>query len=138
MSPLRMPQLNEVMVAGRLCSDPDISTTSGGTQRGYVRLAVNRSYRRNDEWEEETCFFSIVAWAGVAERLEQLKKGSPVIVQGRLRSYDPPQDDDGTRKPSVVEITAQRIQHVTYTPDGANADDQGVVPPPSADDDHPL
>ena len=109
MSPLRMPQLNEIIVAGRLTSDPEVSETTNGTQRGYCRIAVNRSFQRNGEW------------AGTAERLEKLKKGAPVVINGRLRSYDPGEDDEGNRRPTVVEITAQRIQHVSYDEDKAGS-----------------
>ena len=128
MSPLRMPQLNEIIVAGRLTSDPEVSETTNGTQRGYCRIAVNRSFQRNGEWDEETSFFNVVAWAGTAERLEKLKKGAPVVINGRLRSYDPGEDDEGNRRPTVVEITAQRIQHVSYDEDktgsgGSTADE---------------
>jgi single-strand DNA-binding protein len=82
-----MPAINQVALAGRLVQDPEFRITESGTARLTSRIAVNRAYRdRNDDWQEDTSFFNVVIWNGLAERLsDRLKKGTPVFLSGRLR-----------------------------------------------------
>ena len=81
MSTLRMPNINQVALSGRLVQDPELRFMDNGSARLRGRIAVNRSYRdRNDEWQEETSFFDIVLWQKAAETFaERLHKGTPVL-----------------------------------------------------------
>lgn len=110
MSELRMPAINQVAVTGRLVQDPEFRITEAGTARLTGRIAVNRSYRdRNDEWQEESSFFNIVVWNGLAERLaDRVQKGTPVFVSGRLRSASWRDDDETPHY--LVEIQARNLQ----------------------------
>lgn len=110
MSELRMPAINQVSLSGRLAQDPEFRFTEGGVARLSARLAVNRSYRdRNDEWQEESSFFNLVAWHKVAEYAsDRLRKGTPVLVAGRLRSYSWRDEDQNPH--SLVEVQARSIQ----------------------------
>ena len=59
MSDLRMPNINQVALAGRLVQDPELRQSENGTLRLTAHLAVNRSYRdRNGEWQDEVSFFN--------------------------------------------------------------------------------
>ena len=51
-------------------------------------MAVNRRFKDGmGEWREEATFVPVTVWREAAERCrERLKKGSPVYVEGRLRS----------------------------------------------------
>ena len=61
MSTLRMPNINQVALSGRLVQDPELRFMDNGSARLRGHIAVNRSYRdRNKEWLEETSFFNIV------------------------------------------------------------------------------
>ena len=72
MSTLRMPNINQVALSGRLVKDPDFQFLDKGSAPLRGRIAVNRSYRdRNDEWQEETSFFDVVLWQKAAETLAQ-------------------------------------------------------------------
>jgi single-strand DNA-binding protein len=107
---LRMPSINQVSIAGRLTADPEFRIMDSGVARLGFQIAVNRSYRDgNDEWQEETSFFHVVAWRKLAERLgDILRKGLPVFIHGRLQSSKW-QDDDGNPH-SIVSINAFSIQ----------------------------
>ncbi len=123
MSELRMPTINQVALAGRMVQDPEFRITDGGTARLTARIAVNRAWRdRNDEWQEDTSFFNIVLWNRLAERLsDRLRKGSPVFVSGRLRSYSWRDDDENPHY--LVEIQARSLQILERLADGANGAD---------------
>ncbi len=120
MSELRMPAINQIVLAGRLVDDPEFRITDSGTARLTSRIAVNRSYRdRNDDWQEETSFFNIVIWNQLAERLaDRLKKGTPVYLSGRLRSASWKDDDENPHY--LVEIQARSLQILQRTSAGAN------------------
>ena len=93
---------------GNLTKDPDVTVLGGGTTKLSFGIAVNHSYKKNDEWVEETSFFNVIAWRKVAEDAATLlQKGLGVIVSGRLiqRSYETPEGD----KRYVVELIADSI-----------------------------
>ena len=96
MSTLRMPNINQVTLSGRLVQDPDFQFIDNGSAPLRGRIAVNRSYRdRNDEWQEETSFFDILLWQKAAETFGQrLHRGTPIFTNGRLRSHSWRDDDD--------------------------------------------
>jgi len=82
-----MRTLNRVMLIGRLGHDPDIRYTPKGTQVCSFRLATNRRVKRNEQWEDETDWHSVVVIGNNSEFLgRHLKKGSLVYVEGTLRN----------------------------------------------------
>jgi single-strand DNA-binding protein len=117
MADLKLPNLNLVMVSGRLVADPELRYTPKGTAVCSFRIAVSRYYRDRDAggFKEETSFFNIVVWDRMAEMAgERLRKGSAVIIEGTLksRSYE---TQDGSRR-YVVEIVSRRLQFLDKTP----------------------
>jgi single-strand DNA-binding protein len=76
----------DVTFAGNLCADPELRDTKRGLVT-EVRVAVNRNLQTgDDEWRQETSFYTVVAWRGLAERIaECLRKGDRVVVVGRMR-----------------------------------------------------
>ena len=110
MSTLRMPNINQVALSGRLVQDPDFQFIDNGSARLRGRIAVNRSYRdRNDEWQEETSFFDIVLWQKAAEAFAQrLHKGTPIFTTGRLQSHSWRDDDDQPH--SRIEVQVRNLQ----------------------------
>lgn len=115
MSELRMPAINQVALAGRLTQDPEFRITENGVARLSGRIAVNRAYRdRNDEWQEESSFFSFVAWRQLAERLaDRLHKGTPVFIAGRLHSHS--WRDDGENPHYIVDVQVRSLQVLERT-----------------------
>jgi single-strand DNA-binding protein len=77
-----------ITITGNLTDDAEVRTTTGkATAR--LRVAVNR--RRRDAagtWTEQTDFHTVVVWGTLAEAAADLRKGSAVIVHGRLAQRD--------------------------------------------------
>jgi len=88
MADLKVPEVNVVILSGRLTSDPDYRTTPGGTTVGNMSIAVNRRVKnKQGSWEDAVSFIDAVIWGEYAEKWQgRLKKGTPVIIQGSLRS----------------------------------------------------
>ncbi|MGB9811366.1 MAG: single-stranded DNA-binding protein [Dictyoglomus turgidum] len=75
---------NKVILAGRLVADPELMVIKNGkdTQLCRFRIASNTVFRS----KKETLFIRVVVFGNQAVRIkEHLKKGDPVIVDGRLR-----------------------------------------------------
>ena len=99
---------NTVTVIGNITRDPELRYTTGGRAVTSFGLAVNRRYQVNNEWQEQTSFFDVVAWAQLGENTAaSLNKGARVIVSGRLeqRSWE---TQDGEKR-SKIEIVADEI-----------------------------
>jgi single-strand DNA-binding protein len=78
---------NSITLAGNLTKDPKpLEFTSGGTQKGVFRIAVNRKYKKGTEMVEDPLFIDVEVWENLAANChEYLKKGLPVLVSGQLR-----------------------------------------------------
>lgn len=100
---------NSVTLVGNLVEDPELRFTASGIPRANIRMAVNRRWRgANDEWQEETSFFSGTVWRQYAENVaESLEKGSRVVITGRLqqRTWE---TQEGERR-SVIEVRIDEI-----------------------------
>ena len=78
--------LNQVVLVGRLTSDPEAIKTEKGKKRSRVTVAVPRSYK-NSEGLYDTDFIHCVLWNGIASNTcEYCKKGDIVGVKGRIQS----------------------------------------------------
>ncbi len=110
MSNLKMPDINNLLIAGNLTCDPSFRKTTNGTPVANFFIASNRKFKDNNgQWRENVCYVGVVAWYKLAESCyENLKKGSAVIIDGELQSRSWRNDDGTTR--NVVEIKARRIQ----------------------------
>lgn len=81
--------MNKWIGMGRLCSDPEISTSNGGTQIARYRLAIDRRFKRDGEQQAD--FLPCVAFGKAAEFAEKyFHKGIKIVVEGRIEtgSYD--------------------------------------------------
>lgn len=105
-----MADLNCVTLVGRLTRDAELKYTGAGYPVCKFSIAVNRSRKNGDTWEEETSFFDIVLWGKRGEALNQyLVKGKQVAVSGELRQNRWEQDGQSRSK---VEVVATNIQLV--------------------------
>jgi len=128
MSNLKMPDINNVLIAGNLTCDPSFRKTTNGTPVTNFFVASNRKFKDNNgQWRENVCYVGIVAWYKLAESCyENLKKGSAVIVDGELQSRSW-RNEDGTNR-NVVEIKARRIQFLNRKNDYGNENDLEIEP----------
>ena len=102
--------VNRVFLMGNLTRDPELRYVPSGTAVASFTIAVNRFYNTAaGERKEEVCFIRIVVWGRRAEVCgEYLSKGSPVFVEGRLRSRSW-QTQDGQNR-STLEVVASNVQ----------------------------
>ncbi len=118
--------INRIILLGRLVRDPEMRFTASGKAVGTFTLAVDRSYA-NQQGEREADFINIVTWEKTAENCANyLKKGSQVVLEGRLqiRSYD---DSQGIRR-KAAEVVANNVQFLsrpTGSEPAASADEGG-------------
>jgi single-strand DNA-binding protein len=99
---------NSITLVGNLTRDPELRYTTGGRGVASFGLAVNRRYQVNGEWQEQTSFFNVVAWAELGENAAAtLTKGSRAIVFGRLEQRD--YENREGEKRSTVEVVADDI-----------------------------
>jgi len=110
MADLKMPDINNVLIAGNITQEPVLRQTSNGTPVVNFYIASNRKYRDNSGiWRENICHVGVVAWHKLAETcMETLKVGSSVLIDGEMQSRSWKTDDGASR--SIVEIRARRIQ----------------------------
>jgi len=133
MADLKMPDINSVMIAGNLTSDPSFRRTSNGTPVANFYIASNRRFKDNTgQWRESVCYVGVVAWYKLAESCaESLHKSSAVLVDGELQSRTWKNEDGSTR--NVVEIKARRIQFLNKRAEAHDAiasDDEFNNAPP--------
>ncbi len=98
---------NKVILVGNVVRDPEIRYVGSGAGVTKFSIAVNPNKR--DAKPEDTLFVDIVAWEKLAETCNTyLKKGSNVLVEGRLviRSYD---DKDGNKR-KATEVVINTMQ----------------------------
>ena len=102
--------LNRVFLMGNLTRDPELRYVPSGTAVASFDIAVNRVYAtQSGEKKEETSFVRIVVWSRRAEVCaEYLTKGSPVFVEGRLRSRSW-ETQDGQKR-NTIEVIANNVQ----------------------------
>jgi single-strand DNA-binding protein len=106
-----MASYNKVILMGNLTRDPELKYLPSGTAMAKFGLAINRVYndRQSGERKEEVCFVDVTAWSRQAEICnEYLRKGSPVLLEGRL-NYNTWETDDGQRR-SKLDVVAERVQ----------------------------
>lgn len=120
MSDLRLPDLNKVLIAGRLTRDPELKYIASGRAVCRLGLANSRHFRDKNSGErrEDTSFVDVTVWDKQAEWIgEKLKKGRPVLVEGRLKS-DMWDDKNTGQKRTKVEIVALRVTPLDWDEDG--------------------
>ncbi len=103
-----MASFNRVILVGNLTRDPELRYLPSGMAVSDVTLAVNDRFKRNDQWVEEVTFVDITLWARTAEIAnEYLSKGSPVLIEGRLKLDR--WEKDG-QKHSKLKVIGEKMQ----------------------------
>ncbi len=138
----RLPEMNLVFLTGRLTRDPDNRMTQRGQAICGFDIAVNRRYMDNasGEWKDEVSYVPVTVFGDAAERAkERLKKGVPVLVEGRLTMSEFVDKSGQTRK--VLRVTGRRVQVLQSAEAMAREDsDTADAPdtPEVAEDDVPF
>ena len=126
-----MKDINSVVLVGRLTRDAELKYTPTGTAILNLSVAVNRSVKRGDAWEDEVSFFDIVLFGKLAESIAQYcTKGQQIGVQGALRQER--WEKDGVLR-SKVKIIADTVRLLGGKRDAADSGPVGKEIP-KADD----
>ena len=104
-----MASFNKVILLGNVTRDPELRYISSGTAVTDIGLAVNdRRKNAAGEWVEETTFVDVTLWGRTAEVAgEYVQKGSPLLIEGRLKLDT--WEKDG-KKNSKLRVVGERMQ----------------------------
>lgn len=129
--------MNIVILTGNLTRDPEVTHTSKGVAICKMGLAVNerRRNKQTNELIEEVHFFDLTAFGKTAENCgEYLKKGRPILVEGKLRLEQWEDKNSGQRR-SKVTITANNVQFLGGRNEGGGEQALSRAPQQQVEDD---
>lgn len=148
-----MASFNKVILAGNLTRDPELRYTPKGTAVARLGIACNRKWKsETGEMKEEVTFVDVDAFGKTAETIGQyLKKGRPILIEGRLR-YDTWEDKQSGQKKSKLGVVLENFQFLdsgggrgeggasapSRPAPAAPAPDGGDAEPPPEHDDVPF
>ena len=103
-----MASYNRVILVGNLTRDVELRYTPSSLAVTDIGLAVNdRRKNQQGEWIEETTFVDVTLWGRTAEVAgEYLSKGSPVLIEGRLKLDS--WETDGQKR-SKLKVVGERM-----------------------------
>ncbi len=133
-----MVSLNKVFLVGNLTKDPELRFIPSGQAVANLRIAVNRRWKAaNGEMKEDVCYVGVVVWGKSGEACgENLRKGSPILVEGRLQSRSW-ETEDGQKR-SIMEVVAERVQFLSQRKanggPGGEGESEGPMGDPEAAD----
>jgi single-strand DNA-binding protein len=107
-----MASYNKVILAGNLCRDVEVRYLAKGTAVADISLAVNNSYtdKATGAKKDDVCYVDCTLWGRTAEIAgEHLRKGSGVLVDGRL-SLDSRDDKATGTKRTKLKVVVENMQ----------------------------
>lgn len=116
--------MNKVILYGNLTRDPELKSLPSGMQVASFGVATNRRVKKDEQWTDVPEFHNVVVFGRQAETSAQyLKKGSSVLVEGRIqtRSWDSPEKGKQYR----TEIVAESV---TFGSRGSGTGGTGAAP----------
>ncbi|MDD3712823.1 MAG: single-stranded DNA-binding protein [Candidatus Izemoplasmatales bacterium] len=103
--------MNQVILVGRLVSDPELHVLDNGMKVSTINLAVKRSFKSGENNLYETDFFKCTLWSGIAEAtVSYCRKGYTVGIKARLQQKNYLQDDKIVF--SYPEIIVEKISFI--------------------------
>ena len=115
-----MANFNRVILMGNITRDIEVRNLPSGTAVADVGVAVN-DHRKNQAGEsvQETTFVDATFWGRTAEiAAEYLSKGSPVLIEGRLKQER--WEADGQKR-SKLKVVCDRMQMLGRKSENAEA-----------------
>lgn len=104
-----MASFNRVILVGNITRDIELKYIQSGSAVTELGLAVNdRRKSASGEWIDETTFVDVTLWGRTAEvASEYLSKGSPVLIEGRLKLDQ--WETDGQKR-SKLRVVGEKMQ----------------------------
>jgi single-strand DNA-binding protein len=123
-SGVRMPRINDVRIAGRLTAEPVIRAV-GKQNVANFNLAVEKPYLdQKNEGQKQVSFIPVAVWGLVADRAKDiLHKGSPVYLEGRLRTNSW-ETKDGEKR-SAMKLEAYKVQSLSRSANRSQGQEVG-------------
>lgn len=113
---------NKATIGGRLTADPELKTTTGGTEVVSFTVAVTRRFAPKEGEAQQTDFINVTAWRKTAEMVSKyFRKGSSICIVGSIqtRSWT---DNEG-KKRYATEVVADEV----YFVDSKSESDGGSI-----------
>ncbi len=116
-----MSGVNKVILVGRLGTDPEVKTVSGGNTVARLSLATSENWTdREGQKQERTEWHRVVVWGKLAELCgKYLTKGRQVYVEGRIQTRS--WEDQQGQKRYTTEVVASTVQFLGGAAAGAGA-----------------
>jgi len=112
-----------MIISGRLTRDVELRYLQNGTPVAKLSLAFNRNYQKNGEWQQETGYIDVVVWSKRGEQCaEYLHKGSPVLVEGYLKTHSYVDKNEQNRK--VTEIVSSKVSFLEKESYDSNSNEE--------------
>ena len=104
-----MASFNKVILVGNVTRDIELRQIGSGSRVCDLGLAVNdRKKTQSGEWVDETTFVDVTLWNKTAEVAAQyLGKGSPVLIEGKLKLES--WETDGQKR-TKLKVVGERMQ----------------------------
>ena len=98
--------LNQVVLVGRLTSDPEVVVLEERHKKSIFNVAVPRSFK-NSNGEYETDFIRCLLWDAIAtSTAEYCHKGDIVGIKGRIQVT---QYEENNEKKYLTEVVAEKV-----------------------------
>jgi len=111
-----MANFNKVILVGNLTRDIELRNTPSGASVADAGIAVNDRRKQGDEWVDETSFVDLTLWGRTAENAaEYLSKGSPILVEGRLKQ-DSWENEQGEKR-TKLKVVVDKLQFLSNKKD---------------------
>ncbi len=121
-----MKGMNKVQLIGNLGMDPETRFTPEGKQVTKFRMAVNRTYKnREGESIEDTQWFNIEAWTGLAKVIEEhLTTGDRIYIEGRLKTES--YEKEGETKYFTKVVAKEMIMLGSFSSNGDDVEEDDI------------
>lgn len=91
--------MNKIIISGNSARDVELETSKDGKQFARISLAVSRKFDK-----DKTDWFNCVVFGALAEKVASvyIKKGTKVLITGRLEFNEQDKDGEKVKHHSVV------------------------------------
>lgn len=102
--------INQLVLVGRLASDPEVVITESNRKRTSITIAIPRAFK-NVDGTYDSDFIKCTLWNGIAESTgEYCKKGDLVAIKGRVQTSK--YEKDGEKK-YVIDFIAEKVSFLS-------------------------
>jgi single-strand DNA-binding protein len=119
-----MPSVNKFIGIGNLGKDPETRYLPSGDAITNISIGINEKWKdKSGEQQEHTEWVRVVFFGKLAELVgENVKKGDPLYVEGRLRTRKW-EDKSGTER-YTTEVVGDRMQFLAQRKKGSEYEEQ--------------